>query len=226
MEENTPKNHGKPWTKEDRVLLKKYFDRGYSIEIISRIFKRSTVSIELMIKKTEIEKFLKERKIKKLIHFTDIRNLKSIRKHGLLPIKRLKEENIHYYYNDNERFDNQLGGISVSITSRNNHLLRSYHARENRKWAEIEIDSSVAKTHNCLFYYCNAASSDFRDTSTEHLSSFLALKDMFSESISTNKRTILRNNKASNLTTDDQAEIIVQWKIPKAKLLCWREINV
>jgi hypothetical protein len=226
MKENTPKNHGKSWTEEDRSLLMKYLDHDYSIEVISNIFKRTTISVELMVKKTKIDQFLKERKIKKLIHFTDGRNLESISKHGLLPVKTLKEKNIQYYYNDDDRYDDQLGGISVSITSRNKYLLRSFHSRKNRKWIEIEIDSSVAKTHNCLFYYCNAASSDFRNTSTEHLSSFLALQDMFSESISTNKRTISRDNKASNLTTDDQAEIIVKWKIPKAKLLCWREINV
>ena len=155
-----------------------------------------------------------------------MRNLNSIKKLGILPIERLKEKHIKYYYNDESRLDAQLGGSSVSITSLNIHLLRTFQRRNKRRWAEIEINPNVVARRNCFFYSCNAASSIFKGAPEEYLSSYDALTSMFAETVTSSTRTFKRKNKKPNQTTDDQAEIIVKWMIPKSQLLGWREINV
>jgi len=226
LEEAKPKNHGNPWTKALEVELIEYVDRGYSSEEIAKKLERTTVSIELTIKRIKIDKFLKQRNVERLVHFTDMRNLNSIKKFSILPTERLKEKNIKYYFNDEQRLDGQLGGSSVSITSLNKHLLRTFQRRNKRRWIEIAINPSVAARRNCLFYSCNAASSIFKEASEEYLSSYDALASMFAETVTSSTRTFKRKNKKPNQTTDDQAEIIVKWIIPKSQLLSWKEINV
>jgi hypothetical protein len=168
-----------------------------------------------------------ERGVTRLVHFTDQRNLSNIEKYGILPIERLAEKDIEHYPNDSYRLDGQLGGISVSITNLNAHLLRSFQRRQRRSWVEIDIDPEVAWTKTCLFYESNAASRKFDGLSDEYLQSMHALTNMFGEKVTNRKgMTFDRTNKAPNQTTDEQAEIMVRWQIPKSKILACRAIRV
>lgn len=222
-----PENHGKPWTKEEQEELKRLYDEGSTIVELSEKYKRTEISIELITKKLKIFKVLERRKIKKLIHFTDIRNIKTIEKYGILPITRLQEKGIKYYENDSIRFDNQPGGISVSITKRNSHLLNAFQKRKPRSWAEIEINPEIVATRNSLFYDSNAASKKYINVSEEYLQSADAFLNMFAEKvINSSGQTFSRRNKQLEEPTDDQAEIIVRWAIPKSKILNWKEIDV
>ena len=176
--------------------------------------------------KTEIINIIKKRNITKLIHFTDIRNMPSILEHGILPPKRLKEDGIEPHSNDPDRFDNQLEGISVSIMKRNQHVLKKFHNRDPRQWVEIEINPDVAVTKNCLFYQTNASNGKYKDIKEEYLRSSKAFASMFDDRVITKGKTYTRDNKKSFEPTDEQAEIIVRWKIPKRKILSWKEIDV
>ena len=176
--------------------------------------------------KLEIINILKNRNITKLIHFTDVRNMPSILEHGILPPKRLKEDGIEPHSNDPNRFDNQLEGISVSIMKRNQHVLKKFHNRDPRQWVEIEINPDVAVTKNCLFYQTNASNGKYKDIKEEYLRSSKALASMFDDRVITKGKTYTRDNKKSFEPTDEQAEIIVRWKIPKRKILSWKEIDV
>ncbi|SVE57448.1 uncharacterized protein METZ01_LOCUS510302, partial [marine metagenome] len=140
VEEIKPSNHGKLWTNTLELELMEYVEKGYSTDNLAKMFERTNISIELTVRRIKIDTFIKQRKIEKLIHFTDLRNLSSIKKHGILPVKTLKEKGIRYYYNDENRYDAQLGGVSVSITSRNDYLLRTFQKRNARRWVEIEIN--------------------------------------------------------------------------------------
>ena len=73
-----------------------------------------------------IAKELKRRKITELIHFTSKSNLNSIKKlGGILSRKQLSERSdTHYSFTDENRFDGELNGISVSITRPNYFMLR------------------------------------------------------------------------------------------------------
>lgn len=176
--------------------------------------------------KFEIINILKNRNITKLIHFTDVRNMPSILEHGILPPKRLKEDGIEPHSNDPNRFDNQLEGISVSIMKRNQHVLKKFHNRDPRQWVEIEINPDVAVTKNCLFYQTNASNGKYKDVKEEYLRSSKAFASMFDDHVITKGKTYKRDNKKSYEPTDEQAEIIVRWKIPKRKILSWKEIDV
>ena len=176
--------------------------------------------------KLEIINILKNRNITKLIHFTDVRNMPSILEHGILPPKRLKEDGIEPHSNDPNRFDNQLEGISVSIMKRNQHVLKKFHNRDPRQWVEIEINPDVAVTKNCLFYQTNASNGKYKDVNEEYLRSSKAFASIFDEQVITKGKTYKRDNKKSYEPTDEQAEIIVRWKIPKRKILSWKEIDV
>ena len=176
--------------------------------------------------KLEIINILKNRNITKLIHFTDVRNMPSILEHGILPPKRLKEDGIEPHSNDPNRFDNQLEGISVSIMKRNQHVLKKFHNRDPRQWVEIEINPDVAVTKNCLFYQTNASNGKYKDVKEEYLRSSKAFASMFDDHVITKGKTYKRDNKKSYEPTDEQAEIIVRWKIPKRKILSWKEIDV
>lgn len=230
-EEMPPLNHGKPWSTELKKNLLDLYNEGYDFDSLARKFKRTSLSIELTIRKIKISNFFKERKIEKLIHFTDHRNLESIKKYGLLPVERLKEKKIKYFFNDKDRLDNQLGGISLSVTKRNDHLLKAFNTREKRDWIEIEIDPEVASTRNCFFYFTNAANAVFKNTTNEMLSSFEYLELMFDEYITPHPNsprsiTYTRTHKNANETTDEQAEIIANWIVPKTKILKINIINV
>ena len=49
---------------------------------------------------------------------------------------------------------------------------------------------------------------------------------MLDDHVITKGKTYKRDNKKSFEPTDEQAEIIVRWKIPKRKILSWKEIDV
>lgn len=62
-----------------------------------------------------MKRFLKQRQINNLYHFTQAGNLLNIFKYGLLSREILEEEGIHSYFNDNYRFDNCPHAVCMSI---------------------------------------------------------------------------------------------------------------
>jgi len=54
MEETKPKNYGNPWTKALEVELMECVDRGCSSEEIAKKLERTTVSVELNIKRIKM----------------------------------------------------------------------------------------------------------------------------------------------------------------------------
>ena len=174
----------------------------------------------------QIINIIKTRNIIKLVHFTDIRNIESILEHGILPPTRLEERSIESHANDPMRFDKQLGGISVSIMKRNQYVLNKFHKRDPRRWVEIEINPDVAVNKNCLFYQSNASNRKFADAEEKYLTSSKAFANMFASDVNIKGRIYTRENKKEYEPTDEQAEIIVRWIIPKRKILSWKEIDV
>ena len=227
--QDKPENHGKPWEEKDQKELKKLYDDGETLLDLAKKYKRTKTSIELTIRKLEILNIIEERNIEKFIHFTDIRNMPTIEKYGILSIPRLKHQQIPFHGNDKLRLDDEENGISVSITSRNTHLLKSYEEKESRTWAEIEIDPTIAASGHCLFFDSNAASrhTKYKNKSEKDLQSTEAFMGIFAEEVTNSSgQTFTRKYKKTNEPTDDQAEIIVKFIIPKSKILNWKKINV
>ena len=170
-----------------------------------------------------IAKELKRRKITELIHFTSKSNLNSIKKlGGILSRKQLSERSdTHYSFTDENRFDGELNGISVSITRPNYFMLRQ--KIENGQIKEpyiITIKAELLLNPNMrfVFYDGNASSPDKNKGST--YKDFLRMFQNDKPVIFTSKDGTLQSKtreelfRKENETTDGQAEILVEGIIP------------
>lgn len=230
-ENDKPANHGLPWSIEAEEELMEDFGNGIGIDQLANKFQRTIVSITLKIRRIQITTFLKEREIEHLIHFTDKRNLDSIKKHGILSVQDMKQRGISFYNNDLERFDKHLDGISLSITSRNSFLFTRFQQRNKRNWIEIYIKpEEILFKNKCFFYDYNAAASKFKDKSESELSSFSALQGMFADTVKAGGRNHTRLDIVrplpKNQPTSVQAEIIVKGAITRSEIIKFVEINV
>jgi len=225
-----PINHGKHWSREAKIeayqkALKLKDDQDIFNKLADQ-YGRTSTSIMLIIREIAREKFIKSRNIQKLIHFTDARNIESIRKHGLISVDTLNKKNMHYYNCDDKRLDGIMHGISLSITNRNDYLLNAYHKRQKREWIEIELDPYLLCKANCYFFDTNAANKKFNNCHSE-LENVGAFISMFSDEVTIQDgRKINRIDHNMDETTCVQAEIIVKYKIPKSKIIKITKINV
>ena len=225
-----PINHGKPWSDKDKEqvyqAIQQSKDPKKTIKELANNYKRTEKSISLVNQWVERKKLIEKRGIKKLIHFTDERNLKSIKKHGLLSVDNLKKNNLRYYYNDSERFEGITDGICVSITHKNEFLLKAFNNRKKRQWIQLEIDPLVIASNRCYFFDTNASNKKFLDKYNE-LTDIYAFQSMFAEIVNTKRNSNLKRiNKNDNETTCKQAEIIIKNKIPISKIRKIEILNV
>ena len=77
----------------------------------------------------EIKNFLQERDIDELIHFTCVDNLESILSNGLLSLEDLYYNQIHYYYNDENRLEHKDNAICLSISFPNYKMFYKYRMK-------------------------------------------------------------------------------------------------
>lgn len=178
------------------------------------------------IDRTNLAKELKRRGITKLVHFTSEDNLSSILKMGgILSRKELeKYPSIKYSITDKNRFDEELNGISISITKPNEYML-NYKIKKglikNPYIIDIRPELLLDPDINFLFCESNAARRDKNKGSC-----FKDFKQMFQEDepvrnsrgyITSAKRKYLYLD--DNLPTDAQAEILVEGKIPMTYII-------
>ena len=69
---------------------------------------------------------LQNRGVKHLYHFTNIDNLSSILRHGILSVNKLRSNGIKYFYNDPNRYDGNPDAISISISFPNSKLFYKF----------------------------------------------------------------------------------------------------
>lgn len=135
-----------------------------------------------MTNKEKIIKEANERGIEHLVHFTDLSNLKSILRHGLMTRECLNKLNFDYNYNDEERIDGVENSISTSITSPNYKMFYPIRLKdENRDWAIICINAEKVLTLECAFCKTNAASNSVRFILIDYRKKYDAFREMFSE---------------------------------------------
>lgn len=111
-----------------------------------------------------MDKIIKEREIRKLIHFTRLENLTSIMEHGILSKQALDMIDIDYISNDVERLDHHEDHVSCSISFPNYKMFYSLRMRDkNTKWVVLVIDPQIILDKECAFFHTNAASTLCRD---------------------------------------------------------------
>lgn len=156
-----------------------------------------------------MKKIIQTRKIERLLHFTNIKNIPSIMENGLLTKENLEYNEIEHYYNDGSRNDGK-GTICFSIEFPNYKMfykLRSEKYQE--RWCVIEVSSDIILNNKCIFYEENAGSKVMFSSDSEDKMGRLALGKLFE-----NEELRLKNELPENFTTNPQAEVCVCIDIP------------
>lgn len=163
--------------------------------------------------------FLHERKIRKLMHFTQLSNLDSILKEGLLPVNELESLNHRFVRNDNLRLDGLNDCTCVSIEYPNVRLLEKFRQMiPDSKWVIIVLDANLLCNHKNHYSKYNAGSNEMRNVvkGSIYADNFRDLyAESFSVKLSSGNRCCTRRNIANYpyLPTSEQAEILVEGKI-------------
>lgn len=188
---------------------------------VSKIIIDDNEDIILSEEQKKIKKFLHEHGIRYLIHFTDAKNIPSIKENGILSIEQLKINKLNYLKNDTNRLDHELDYISLSISNINKYVYRNFRYNNNsiEHGVAIVINAEILyKEINNNRIYCetNAATANTRKGSNIE-----ALYAMFDDKINYllsngEERVIDRKIEKRVLyeTTDLQAEILWNKCVP------------
>ena len=144
-----------------------------------------------------------------MVHFTNSKNIDSIKQHGILSVQELNRLGIRFNNNDENRYDHMLDYISLSVTQPNKYVLKKF--KENGTLSEVSliyIDSAILYEEiSTPRVYCdrNAAKGSCQKGSS--LSDF---ENMFSNNKEYDRYEHYRDD---NEPTDTQAEILFNKKV-------------
>ncbi len=163
---------------------------------------------------------LRDRKIKYLVHFTDIKNLESILKNGIVPRKTLIDAKIDYHYNDNFRLDERIDSSCLSVEYPNTFLLDKFNIKGTFCILVLNAEKVLLCTKALKqFSYCNAAREDAKDwLKNNGLSEAKYFHNMFIEQNTDYRHNYTRTEKNLQpyLPTNVQAEILFEGVIPSS----------
>ncbi len=142
-----------------------------------------------------------------LFHFSQVENLSSIIKNGLLSVYQLRQKGIQFLYNDSERNDNKANSICCSIGFPNIRLLRAYLGRKllRVKYIIFELDQQILWDKKCFVCSKNAATN--YGNNIEELNNMTVFSSLF-------------ENKDSKYTINSQAEVLVRECIETNYIKC------
>lgn len=170
-------------------------------------------------RKEQLEPIITSRNIGNLVHFTNIKNLKSILEHGILPIRTMLLNDIGFYRNDRERYDYGSDCVCVSVTEPNYYLIDEYKKRFPReKMIEIFLSPELLYEQENYYAYHNAATLTI-GANIRFFNDISYFKKMFAKELKVKfaDGRILRISREpylkENQTTSVQAEILVRGKI-------------
>lgn len=168
--------------------------------------------------KEQIKARAEERGIEWLVHFTHIKNLESILKHGIIP--RLQTEQLNesskgeFIFPDRYRTDGKNASC-LSIMFPNNKML--WHKRKeysDEYWVFLLLRPDILWECDCAFYPTNAASTGLHYQPVEKFKTASAFEAMFADTVIRETRFEIENISRSvdlkaYLPTDVQAEVLV-----------------
>lgn len=181
------------------------------------IFKDNEVEIEIdretafkELYKSTIKKIIEEREIKELIHFTNMKNLRSILDNGVCSLNYMKRKKIEYLQNDFTRFDDEYNFISVSLSFPNYKMLYKKRIETKASYVILSLNPEVLLEKECLFIPTNAGHNKFRGKLNDY-SSFTNFYELFDD---------VRCNFPKNYSKDPQAEILIKEIIEVKYIKC------
>lgn len=151
-----------------------------------------------------------KRNIRNFVHYTRVRNLKSILDNGLCSLDFMSEHGVECFQNDKQRLDGRTDSISLSVSFPNYKYFFSVKDKDKDKedtWCVILLDPRKVIALECAFFWTNAANSQCREYKWEDLCG----ADAFDRMFDVDKRN---PDIPSYYTTDPQAEIMVKGHIP------------
>lgn len=167
-----------------------------------------------------IKRFVEDRGIREIVHFTREENLSSILEFGLLCRSTLEKQNFQVRFNDQSRLDGNKDSICLSISFPNFKLFfRWSHANRNN-WVVLSITPKVLWEKECLFCHTNAASNDVRRIRGDERRKPEALYGLYEDYCGSHKQ-IRRDmlNLTNDMPTNPQAEVLVLQAIDPANIL-------
>ena len=160
---------------------------------------------------SQIVNFIKNRNIQNIYHFTNINNLESIIKNGILSRDELENKSIAYNYNDNKRIDGYTNASCFSIEFPNYKMFYGLKVKSENQWCVIELDSSLLYEKDCIFCRHNAASSEELNRDINSRKGIVGLESMFCEEYNGLDRFNL--NIPTYYPTNPQAEVLIFGKV-------------
>ena len=162
--------------------------------------------------KIKIAQFLKYRRIEKLVHFTNIENLASILKIGLLPRKTLEEQNINFVYSDESRIEGRKDCICLSVEYPNNKMLfKKYNTIGEYVVLILNAKPILLNDDKKYYLFINAASVP-NSLKSDKLTAPIYFENMFQKQVGWGKPD--RDEKLpSFVPTCEQAEILLQGSV-------------
>lgn len=128
-------------------------------------------------KRDSYRRIISSRGIKELIHFTNITNIETIVRYGILPRKLVNKKVPSASVNDMNRFDNYENATCLSVSFPNYKMFYKYQQEDpDARWAIISLKPELLtdfSINNFFFFKQNAARND---------SSRCSFEDMFGDS--------------------------------------------
>lgn len=160
---------------------------------------------------------LSSHRVRNLIHFTRVDNLQSILHRGIMSVVRMRDEEVHFESNDQERRDLKLDAISLSASFPNQFMFYKYRmGSPNTDWVVFEVSPSALSSPSVdsfAFYRTNAAHHKMRDLEVPMLATKLAVDALFDETELTRAQFLRPCD-----PTDVQAEIMLFGTIAPSKI--------
>ena len=194
-------------------------------EAIPSVTYNSTRETDLSVEQKAIKRFLDERGIHYLIHFTDAENVSSIKKTGILSIEELKRNHIPFKSNDDSRHDNALDYISLSVSEINQFVYKAfrYDRKTIQHGVKVIIDAAILYLEiNTPRIYSNTNAANLSAAKGADLE---ALRGMFADLVEYDDRHFDRNKKTPYQPTDLQAEILWYRCVPSKYILCFWDLE-
>ncbi|MCR4686736.1 MAG: DarT ssDNA thymidine ADP-ribosyltransferase family protein [Lachnospiraceae bacterium] len=165
--------------------------------------------------KEACKKIAKKQNVDYFVHFTNIRNLRSILKYGIQTRAELDTGfyGQNYFVTDESRLDNMRNTISLSVTMPNTKMFYMKRKEIDANWCVLRMKADTVLDHNCYFFSNNAAkkeyNEDFCGIARDRRNSYYDFMSMFDFN-----KNCVPSGRAYNV----QAEVMCGERIPRSEI--------
>ncbi len=128
-------------------------------------------------KRNNYRNVIAEREIKELIHFTNIKNIRTIKEYGILPRSIVDKKLPNAIVNDTNRFDGYRNAVCLSVSFPNYKMFYKYQKEnEGHSWAVISLKPELLADFGIKYFYF------FPENAAKNSSSRCTFDEMFGNS--------------------------------------------